>query len=188
LGATASNVALATMLSAVAIEWSYAGQCRRLRGGQGAEFGHEGNQGGGTEGADALDLPEPLDFRGEVGRAGDFGGHERLDLIGLLAQEGDGSGHQSEQLFVGERFRQIIVLGDLNEQMRAVFDEGGKFLLERIWEAKRFWMECLGKSDGFKGVGSLLCTLLWCLDSFLEVNAIQRRATLPRTAFRHRAV
>src|ERR1035437_4378848 len=77
LGAATSNVALAARLPTVAIEGRDAGQRRRLRSGQGAEFGHEGNQGGGTEGADALDLPEPLDFRGEVGRAGDFVGHGR---------------------------------------------------------------------------------------------------------------
>src|ERR1035437_4699446 len=148
LGAATSNVALAASLPTVAIEGRAAGPRRRWRSGQGAEFGHEGNQGSGTEGAAALDLPEPLDFRGEVGRAGDFVGHARLNLIGLLAQEGDGSGHQSEPLFVGESFRQIIVLGNLPEQRRAVFGGGGKGLLERSREAERFWVEGLGKING----------------------------------------
>jgi hypothetical protein len=60
LGAATSNVALAARLPTVAIEGRAAGQRRRWRNGQGAEFGHEGNQGSGTAGADALDLPEPL--------------------------------------------------------------------------------------------------------------------------------
>jgi len=59
LGAPASNVALASILSTIAIERSDSCQRGRLRIGQGAEFGHEGNQGGGAEAANALDLLEP---------------------------------------------------------------------------------------------------------------------------------
>jgi hypothetical protein len=43
-------------------------------------------------------------------------------------------------------------LGNLHEQIRAVFDEGGKCLLERIREAERFWVEGLGKINEDLGV------------------------------------
>ena len=152
LGAAASNMALAAMLAAVTIEGSDSCQCRRLRIGQGAEFGHEGDQGSGSEGADALDLLEPLNLCGEVGGLGKLVRHERLQLLHLLAQKGNGSGYEGEQFFVGESFRQIIVLSDLHEQMRAVFDEGGKFLLEGVWKGERFRVEGLGKINEELGV------------------------------------
>ena len=56
LGTPAPNMALATKLAAVVIEWSYSGERSGLCVGKGAEFGHEAQEGGCGDLADALDL------------------------------------------------------------------------------------------------------------------------------------
>ena len=56
LGTPTPNMALATKLAAVVIEWSYSGERSGLCVGKGAEFGHEAQEGGCGDLADALDL------------------------------------------------------------------------------------------------------------------------------------
>lgn len=132
LGAPSGDVALAAELAAVAIKGSDAGERGRLGVGEGAELGHESDQGGGGERADALDLAEALDPGEQRWGLSDLGLHERFEVRDLFAEEGDGFGDEAEEVFVGEGLGEIVVLGDLGEQMGAVLDQSGQLLLGRI--------------------------------------------------------
>jgi len=90
LGAPAANMALATKLAAVVIEWSYSGERSGLCVGKGAEFGHEAQEGGCGDLADALDLLKAGDFGLKAWRGFDFLGDEFLKVVGLFFQAGNG--------------------------------------------------------------------------------------------------
>jgi hypothetical protein len=149
---SARDMALAPELATVAIEGCDASEGCSLGVGQGAKFGHESDQGCSGEDTDAPDLLEALDFYGETWRMADFLCHERLELIDLFLEEGDGFGDKGKKLFVGEGLGQVFILRNLGEEMGAVFDHGGEFLLEGIGQRKRLRLECLGEVHQQAGV------------------------------------
>ena len=75
--AAAGDVALTLELAAVVVERSDAEQRGGAAPAEGAQFGTEGQSGGGGEEADPLDLSEPGGLRGErlfLGQSGGEGG------------------------------------------------------------------------------------------------------------------
>jgi len=156
LGAAAADAALTPELTAVVVEGGDAGEGGGLGVGEGSEFGHEGDEREGGDEADASDFLEASDpgcqCRGEF----DFCGDEGLDFGFLFFQGNDGARKNLEKGFVGEGFFEIIVLGDLDEDVTADLRETGELLLERVGKGKRAGMEDLGElCDGFRvqGVG-----------------------------------
>ena len=145
VGAAAEDVALTAELTAVVIKGSDAGEGSGLAIGEGAEFGHEGDEGGGGEGTDALDFLEAINLAQESGRSGDLGSDERFELGDLFLEEGHGFSDEAEEVFVGEGLDEIVVLGDLGEEVGSVFDQGQQLFLERIRQWKRLGLEGLSK-------------------------------------------
>lgn len=156
LGATTTDVTLAAELTAIVVEGSDPGQGGGLGVGKGSEFGHEGDEGEGCDEADASDFLEARDPGCQRGGEFDLGGNESLDFGFLFFQGDDGARQNVEKGFVGEGFFEIIVLGDLDEDVTADLREAGELLLERVRKGKRAGMENLGElCDGFRvqGVG-----------------------------------
>ncbi len=142
-------------LATVAIEGSDSGQCGSLIVGQGAEFGHESDQGSGGEHADALHLLQAIDFGADLRGFFDQSGHENLQGADLLLQKGDGGGDDAELLFVGEKLGEILVLRDLGEEMGAVLDQPAEPLLEGIGEGKWRWLESAAKFGDDAGIDAV---------------------------------
>ena len=138
-------MALTAELAAVVVKRSDPGESGGLGLREGAELGHEREERGGGEGADALDLAEPIDLGLKFRTLGDLCLHECLELVGLFLEEGDGFGDEAEQLFVCEGASEVIVLRDLGEEMGAVLDQGGELLLTRIWRRERLRLKGLSE-------------------------------------------
>lgn len=156
LGSAAADVALTPELTAIVIERSNAGEGGGLGVGEGAEFGHEGDERESGDEADASDFLEASDPGCQCGGEFDLRGDEGLDFCFLFFQRDDGARQNIEKGFVGEGFFEIIVLGDLDEDVTADLCETGELLLERVGKGKRAGMENLGElCDGFRiqGVG-----------------------------------
>jgi hypothetical protein len=86
LRAAAEDVALTAELTTVVVKGSDAGEGGGLGIGEGAEFGQEGDEGGGDEHTDALDFLEAIDFVQESGRGSDLGLDERFELSDLFVE------------------------------------------------------------------------------------------------------
>ena len=72
LRAAAEDVALTAELTAVVVKGSDPGESGGLGIGEGTQFGHQRDERGGGEQADALDLLEAIDLGQEMGRSSDL--------------------------------------------------------------------------------------------------------------------
>ena len=120
LRAAAEDMALTAELTAVVVKGSDASKGSGLRIGEGTKFGHERDESCGGEQTDALDFLEAIDLGEQLRRGGDLCLHERFELRDLLLEEGDGLGDETEEVLVGEGLGEIIVLGDLGQEMGTV--------------------------------------------------------------------
>ena len=119
--AAAGDVALTLELAAVVVERSDAEERGGLAPGEGAQFGTEGQSGGGGEEADPLDLSEPGGLRGErlfLGQSGGEGGlqlgnvaGEQLDA-GALEGGNEGNAVRGDLDQQGTAFEHGLLAGD----------------------------------------------------------------------------
>jgi hypothetical protein len=145
-------VALTAELTTVVIKWGDAGEGGGLSIGEGTEFGHERDERGGGEQADALDFLEAIDLAPQSGRRSELCLDERFELGDLFVEEADGSSNEAEEIFVRQGLGEIVVLRDLGEEMGAVFDQGQQLLLEGIGQRERLGLEGLSKISNQAGI------------------------------------
>jgi len=129
--APAGDVSLASKLATIAIEGSQASQGSGLGWRKRSQFGHEDDEGGRSERADALDLLKAVGLAGQDLGVFEFGGDEGFEGLKLFLEEENGFADQGDKGFIAGSFQEIPVLHDQPDELLAMLEEWGQFLLGR---------------------------------------------------------
>ena len=125
------DVALAGEGAALAIAGSQTGEAGDGAATSSAQFGKQGQEGGGADGANAWGFLETASFGTQNRLGGEVGGDELIELGTAFVELGEALCEIAAQELVGGGFQVLGFQGDERDDLRTALDQCGEMFLAR---------------------------------------------------------